>query len=426
MITDIRTLLALVCVAAACGGDSSAHADGEGSSSGGAESTTTSGPITTTVNMTMTASPDSTGADTTGGGGSGCPNAIRYELYQGAGCGRIIMGDVDGNGHDDVLVFAKDPAQFDVTSSFVLHTFPGGDNAVGEAKLHCCIDAPGRGGGVVFDLNGDERLDPLWDGLRNYGTVSEPDLRPTLEKMIRGPQGGYTAPGTVLSTGNAGMPFIVGRIMSQTFGIIAITDQGIQSFVGTGTDLGLEAVATLPLDPIPVIDALATIEIDAHQGTDLAGIGPDGLSVWPGSVDGQFSPAFVTDLGGTYTYLERTDLELNGKDELVVVGAGEPVAVIKGDGNGGVMVNTDGMPTVSAPMTLVKVDTDAFPDMLTIDGGNLVYHRGTGTGGFVVDPVVLAPVGEVNGIGFGKIDDNDVEDFVVCDDAGLLILYRTE
>lgn len=426
MNTEIRTVMALLALLGpACGGDSSAQADGESSSSGAVEPTSTTGPITTTVNPTMTSPPDSTGAQDTTGGGAGCPNAIRYELYKGAGCGRIIMGDVDTNGHDDVLVFAKDPAQFDLSTPFVLHTFPGGDNAVAEAKLHCCVDAPARGGGVVFDLNGDEYPDPIWDSVRNFGSTETPDLRRTMEKIVRGHEGGYTALGTVVSTTNTRMPIIVGRIMAEQFGIIAITDQGIQSFVGTGTELGLEVASTLPLDPIPVIDALTTIEIDAQQGTDLAGVGPDGLSIWPGSVDGQFTAAIVTDLGGAYTYLERTDLELNGKDELVIVGVDQPIAVVKGDGNGGVTVNTDGMPNVAPPMTLVKVDSDAFPDLLATADGNLVYYSGTGTGGFASDPVVLAPVGAVNDVAFGMIDDNDVEDLVVCDDAGLLILYRT-
>lgn len=408
-------------LAAACGDDSSAE-PGDTSSTG---ADTTGGPSSSgdpTTNATQTTSPPETGpADTTVGPVTDCERTIRHPLFDGQACGRLLVGDIDADGFEDVIAFGRAADAGDGPVPTSMQTFVGGNIGLDNGEVHCCLDATPTGAAVVFDINGDGRGDPLWASER---AIDGGALAPTFEKSIRNPEHGYVRDGVLYTATTNPIAFTVGRITPQVFGVIAVVDDTLLSLEGNGDGLGLVPFNTHVLDPVPTVWSINTIEIDGQAGVDVVGVGPDGLLVWGGTVEGTFADATVTELPGTYTHVESIDLDLDGNRQLVLFGDGEPVAVVEGDGDGGVVISTTGTPTVPPPATVIEVDGDLEPDIVAVEGGNLVMYPGDGES--FGDASVLAPIGETTDIAYGDFDGDGRSDVVACDDQGILVIYRAD
>lgn len=431
MITTIRirraaALLApaLACLALACNDSSSSSSDTTGGTTTDDPTTSTSTTVdATTMSTTMsTTSPP----DSTEGPPENCPRTVRYPLYDGLGCGRIVVGDIDGDGTDDVVAFGRDPAA-PATGAVptALHTFIGNTLGLDPGDVHCCLEASSRGHGLVFDLNGDGRGDPIWASQREAIPGDPDSLVDTMEKVVRSPETGFTALGVLSMPAVGTAAFTVGRISQQVIGMVIVANGELTSLIGNGDGLGLDPVASVVLDPVPEVWAIRTMELDGQQGTDLAGLGPDGFLVWGGSLDGTFTQATVTALPGVYTEFERIDLDLNGNDSLVLFGAGEPVAIVEGDGDGALIISTTNTPVLDPPVTVIEVNDDLYPDLVGVSGGNLVMYRGDGEG-FAAEPEILAAVGDATDLAFGDFDANSNPDIVLCDDQGLLVVYSID
>lgn len=424
MITSRHLSIAIAGFVGACGGDSTS---GSGDSTTGDDPTGSTSTATTattaTTDPTLTTVDPSETADTTAGPPDDCARTIRYPLFDGLACGRVLVGDIDGDGFGDAVAFGRDPAAVLTPVTTQLHTFVGGNLGLESAEVHCCVDTSIGGPGVVFDMNGDGRGDPIFASeLTTFsGDVGSTEL--TMAKIVRGPQGGYTGSGVLFGDPDVTPAFAVGRITPQEIGVLVVADGALISMIGNGVGLGLEEVRSLPLDPFPTVWALATIELDGEQGVDVAAVGPDGLLLWGGSLDGTFTAATVTKLPGEYRRMVSVDLDLNGSNQLVLFGDGEPVALVEGDGDGGLTVTTTGTPTVNLVGTVIEVSNDLYPDLVAKDGGNLVMYAGDGTG-FAADPTILAPIGDVTDIAYGDFDGDMSPDVVACDEQGLLVVYR--
>lgn len=422
MKTITITTTCMLTLALACGGDSTSTPDETTGSETSAPETSSS---STTMPMTTTVAPDSSGEEeSTVGPPDDCDHTIRYTLFDGQACGRVFVGDIDGDAFADLVAFGGNPAPILVPFEQTIHTFEGSGIGLQMAEVHCCVDAPETGYGAIFDINGDTHGDPVWASERTVfsGDVGQTEL--TIDKAIRGPERGYVGLGTVFANLDpAPRPvFVVGRITPQETGIIAIADGALHSMVGTDSGLGLEIVRSLVLDPVPTIYALENTELDGMQGVDVAGVGPEGLHVWGGSLDGPFSDATVTKLPGNYTSMQAIDVDLDGNRQLVLFGPDEPVAILDGDGAGSFTVTTTGTPTLDRPGTLLRMDEDPYPDIVAKDGDNLVYYPGDGKS--FGDPILLAPIGDVKGLAFGDFDADGLEDVVACDEQGLLVVYH--
>jgi hypothetical protein len=419
----IITLLPLVTVLAiSCGDDSSSTPDETtGNGTTGEDPTSSSGSTTAPMTTTMTTNP--TTADTTADPPSDCDRTIRYTLYDNQACGRVFVGDIDGDAFTDLVAFGRDPEAVLTPISQTMHTFEGSGIGLQMAEVHCCTDSSTSGYGAIFDINGDLHGDAIWASERTVfsGDVGETEL--TIHKRIRGPERGWVGDGLVFAHGDD-LPapvFAVGRITPQETGVLAIADGGLHSMRGTGDELGLEIVSTLLLDPMPTIHALATVEFDGMQGVDVVGVGPDGVSLWGGSLEGTFADAVVTKLPGDYRAMQSIDTDLDGARQLVLFGEDEPVALVDSE-DGVLTVTTTGTPTLDRPGVVGAVDSGVYPDLVAKDGDNLVYYPGDGKG--FGDPVVLAPIGDVAGLAFGDFDANGFEDVVACDEQGLLVVYH--
>jgi hypothetical protein len=142
--------------------------------------------------------------------------------------------------------------------------------------------------------------------------------------------------------------------------------------------------------------------------------------VWGGSVEGVFSPGALVELPGSYTDVESIDVDLDGARELVLFGVDEPIALV--DRTNEIVVSTTDMPIVPPPATVLEVDGDMYPDVVGVEGDNLVMYPGDGD--LFGSAVVLAPIGTTNDIAVGDFDGDGMADVVACDDQGILVIYR--
>jgi hypothetical protein len=345
---------------------------------------------------------------------------VRYPLFDGQACGRVLVGAVDSDGYNDIIAFGHAPEAFISPVATTMQTFLGDAEGLDAGEVHCCLTTSPRGAGGIFDMNGDGEGDPLWAGERMVGSGDVVSTELTLEKSIRAPENGYTGDGLLFTTDSlVAPPFMIGNITPEVTGVIVIADSMLLSMVGNGTGLGLEPTQSLALDPVPDVRALATIEINEQVGIDLVGVGPDGLVIWAGSIEGVFADATVVELPGEYTHVESIDVDLDGNRELVLFGEGEPVALV--DRAAEIEVSTAGMPVVSPPATVIAADSDEFPDVVSADGDNLVRYPGDGE--VFGEPIALAPIGMLSDVKFADFDGNGEEDLVACDDQGLLVIY---
>lgn len=417
-----------------CGLALAAVACNNGSASNdGADTTTgmetTSGDTTTTAPMTtapMTTDPDSSeSSSTTEAPPTECERTVRYPLFEGGTCSRVLTGDIDGDGFGDAVAFVRDANNSDVTT---LQTFLGGNIGLASGGVvHCCVDASETGHGMVYDINGDTREDLLWSSVRNEVVGDDILSYASVDRIIRGPETGYTAHGSVVVRPDGELtpiPFTFGAIMPGTTGLITIADGMLNSSIANGSEFGFDVVASVELDPLPEIWALNSLEINDSNGVDVVGVGPDGLSVWGGSIEGVYSQAVVTALPGDYTQIEALDLDLDGNRQLVMFGEGQPVALADRDGRGGILLVTDGNPVVSPPAAVLQVNGDLYPDLVGVEGGNLVYYPGDGE--IFESAVVMAPAGTPADMEIDDFDGNGSADVVLCDNEGLLVVYRED
>ena len=412
--------LAFCWVALACGGDS---AGGSGDSTTGTEGTEESVDDGPGSNPSSPTDPDETGpSDTTDGPPpSECDRTRRYPLFDGQACGRVLVGAVDGDQYSDIIAFGNGEGLIGPVTT-TMQTFLGDSPSLNGGFVHCCIETTPTGAGAIFDINGDGAGDPLWAGERHWveGDIGMSEW--TMEKAIRGPSHGYVRGGLLFTDPDTPPPFTVGRITPEITGVIVVADGMLISMVGNGDGLSLEPTNMLVLDPVPTIRALATIELDGQAGVDVVGLGADGLYLWAGSVDGAFADATLIELPGDYTDMESIDVDVDGARELVLFGEGEPIAVV--DRAAMVEVSTTDMPMVPPPATVIEVDGDLYPDVVGVEGTDLVMYPGDGNA--FGDPVALAPIGATNDLSYGDFDGNGTQDVVACDDQGLLVIYRPE
>jgi hypothetical protein len=411
---------ALCGLALACGGDSSGGAGDSTSDTGTTAETVDDGPGSnpTTLTDPETTAPD---PDTTGGPVGDCDRTRRYPLFDDQACGRVLVGHVDGDQYDDIIAFAHYGEGIGPVAT-TMQTFLGDSPALNGGVVHCCLTTSASGAGGIFDINGDGDGDPLWTGERLVVSGDVGSTQWTIEKSIRGPAHGYVFDGLLFAHADIPPAFTIGRITPDTTGVIVVADGMLLSMVGNGDGLSLEPTNTLVLDPVPTIRALATIEFDGQAGIDVVGLGPDGLYLWAGSVEGVFADATMIELPGDYTDMESIDVDLDGNRELVLFGVDEPIALA--DRAASVEVSTTDMPIVPPPATVIEVDGDLYPDVVAVEGDNLVMYPGDGD--VFGDAVVLAPIGAAADLAYGDFDGNGTADVVACDDQGLLVIYRPE
>jgi hypothetical protein len=153
---------------------------------------------------------------------------------------------------------------------------------------------------------------------------------------------------------------------------------------------------------------------DASSATHQGSTTNDG----PTADDGAASTSELT----TTTDTQMQEVDLDNHDSLVL--AGEPVAIVDGDGAGICLVSTTGTPDLDPPIAVVEIDNDLQPDLVGASGNDFVMHAGDGKA--FDAQVVLGELSGIRDLGFGDFDGNGRSDVVACDDAGLFVTYRED
>lgn len=406
----------LVAVAVGGCGPTSGSAEGEATGTGAdpsSSSSSTTGP-SSLGDGTTSASPETP-----------CPSR-RYPLLDDEACMAAAIGDVDGDGMDDLLVLPGPDTFLTTAMPRRLHTYRGGGPDLGEPELHCCIETDVPTALVMLDINGDGRGDPVYVAAHHelHGDVGSTPAG--VDALVRGPAGGYLAEQRIVR----------GRELSSsrlTTGAL-LADQ--PAFVASdgGDELRMYApqgLAWIPTSPDPstmssFVAALATLDLDGDGLDDVLAVLLDRVVALRSPGDGTLVPVEEFTPAVLGPAVHTGDLDATGSRDVVFAGTeGIAVGLVAA---GTVEWRTQPEIVVDWASSLLDADGDGALDLLTATGGSLLAYRGAGDGTFLVPPVSLSVgVGEqARMIVSGDLDADGRADVAVCDELGVLVVPGTE
>jgi hypothetical protein len=327
----------------------------------------------------------------TGPGTFASPLGSPFGLGTAGGAGAIAAGDLNGDGHADVLATVASGT----TSNDELVPLVG--DGTGDLTAATPVAVPGEqlAGLALADLDGDGDLDAL--------SASTTAVGGDQLGIVEQTPGGLSAVGTAGATGT---------LLAQDLAVGDLTGDGVpdalvvsansgtgSAWVASGTGIALTAGTPVDVGADPVAAALADVDGDG----DLDGLVLDGaanlLTVLRNDGAGTLTATgILVDGLGLGTGLAAGDLNGDGHADVAITdGQGDAVGVLLGDGDGGF-----GAPAWAATGTgprapvLADLTGDGVPDLATADtaGNDLSLLRNAGA---------PAPAGAVTGA-FGDQD----------------------
>jgi hypothetical protein len=311
-----------------------------------------------------------------GGGSFGTPLGSPFDPgVAGAGVGAIAAGDLNGDGHPDVLTtLASGTTDGDV----VLMAGDGTGRLTADAGGPLAV-GPHLTGVALADLGADGDLDALTSHLATTDVAQ-------LSSILNGGPAGLTFGAT---TGATGTSLAVGLATGQIDGAggpdaLAVSRNGGVGSAWVVTSAGTTMTAGTPVavgaDPVAV--ALADLDGDGHlDGVVLDGSAPT-LTVLHNDGTGVLTPTDITVTGLTAgSGLAIGDLDADGNpDAAVTDAAGAAVGVLLGDGAGSFGAPT-WQTTGAGPRSPVIADLtgDGVPDLATADAGSSTVSLLRGT-----------------------------------------------
>ena len=311
--------------------------------------------------------------------GDGTFQAAQLTNTPGSSDDPIFVGDVNGDGKDDILQVhpSTTPATVDVLLSAGDGTFTLGTNVQ--------VSAFSLQGGIAIDVNGDGKVDVL--------TVDS--QTPAVISVVLGNGDGTFQAATPLATLTTAAP---ANIMFADF-----NGDGVLDFAGTiGNQLQVYLASGGGfLSPVALVTSDAVYNTYNSVASDLTGDGkPEIIStngsnntvtVYVNNGDGSFQTGVYYDnAGSSYSYaygIATGDFNGDGKADVVVgdsyAGA---VTVFQGNGDGTLTVPTVGYNTGGYPWTAPLVadfNGDGLADIIEADDSfSLAYLEGYGDGTF--------------------------------------------
>jgi hypothetical protein len=293
----------------------------------------------------------------------------------GAGVGAIAAGDLNGDGHPDVLAtLASGTTDGDVVlmagdGTGRLTADAGGPLSVG---LHLT-------GVALADLDADGDLDALTSHLASTDTAQLSSIR----------NGGPAGLAVGATTGATGTSHAVGLATGQIDGAGGRDALAISRNAGAGSAWVATSTATTMTAGTPVAvgaDPVAVALADLDGDGDLDGLVLDGsaptLTVLHNDGTGVLTPTDVTVTGlAAGSGLATGDLDADGDPDVAITdGAGAAVGVLLGDGAGSFGPAT-WETTGAGPRSPIIADLtgDGVPDVATADAGSSTISLLRGT-----------------------------------------------
>ena len=396
--------------AAACGPNVQVAADGDPdatvSSDDGADASTTAAPP---------------GID------ESCPRLHRYPIALERGCDRIAVGDVDGDGLDDLVAVSGTGfiAQVDHSPVTVLH---GAASGALVPEAHCCIDFV-LGSFELTDLNRDGRDDlvhrwgvDMWRECSDIGTPPDTGMG----AWLSGPLGGFVRPYT---TG----PVWAGGVEPSHYPqFVAHTDDeavwvGFEYFTRLGW--GAEGLTYDAEEWVAAGEQIVHAVLASFDGDDRAELvtaHPTRLVVWRASGP-SFEPSTTLVLPSTDAEssqrrdfrLHVADIDADGDVDLLGVGVGGGVIVWRSDGAGSFDVPEALIDGLEPPLAIAGGPQPRL--FAPVAGELLVFDPASpGTSGQALGPTGMY----VEDLEVGDFDGDGTLDVAVCDELGVLLAFR--
>lgn len=325
--------------------------------------------------------------------GNGAPDLVFHEACTDLGCGA---------GHND-------------SATVILNAGGFGFTAVGLAER-----APGPGGLVLADLNGDTKTDALVGG---GGTVTP--LLQSASGVLQGPPI-TTTPGAAALTsgdfnGDGRSDFIVST--HPTVGQFNTFD--LYENLGAGVAPTKTSVATSVSEPAPTHLASADIDHDGHLDLVFVDRGTLGWALNPNGTGALDAPQTVSlTVNGNITARALHLLDLDGDknlDALVALGGATSLVTVRHLGAAPTVENLPTNPLVALASADFDEDGDADVVVGVAASPGLVLLLNDGAGGFSPTPYGAIPAARA--VAAGDLDGDGHADVVVADDTQVRLLF---
>jgi hypothetical protein len=333
----------------------------------------------------------------------------------------IVVGDVNGDGKDDILMVhpGNAPSTFDVLISNGDGTFTVGNNYV--------VSAAGLNGGLLTDSNGDGKLD----------VVVIDGESPALEIALLGNGDGTFQPAITLTTLTGAAPNSINFADFNGDGKLDFEGRvgnQVSVYLASGTDF-LAPVALTTSDSVydSCNEAVGDLNGDGKPEIVSSNCYDNNLTVFVNNGDGSFQTgvyygaglnALTSTNASLYPYAATiADVNGDGKNDIVSSNDdGGDVTILLGSGDGTVTVPTIGFATGGYPYTpafVADFNGDGLADIMVSDDiFSMAFLRGYGDGTFRAALDYYSPTANNHydysiGIATGDFNGDGLADFVV-------------
>jgi hypothetical protein len=340
---------------------------------------------------------------------------------------QIVVGDVNGDKKDDIIVAHQNGYGGYTTSSFDV-LLSNGDGTFTVANNYS-ITTNYLSGGTLADVNGDGKLDAV---------VVDQNSPANVWTLLGNGDGTFQAPTSVALNGNAGYNTVFADINGD--GLLDLADDDYNSgqmtiYLATSATTYANGVAYTTSDGAYDACSIASGDMTGDGKPEIVSTNcsDNTVTVYLNNGDGTFqtgvyyAAALEASSGvNADVYPEAVtiaDVNGDGKGDVIVSNVdSSDVTVLLSNGDGTVQVPTTGFATGGFPRTPAVVadfNGDGLPDiMVTDDEYSFVYLKGYGDGTFRASLNYYSPITDNNyaygiGIASGDFNGDGIPDFVI-------------